>query len=126
VPEATRSSFLIGREDGPVLADAAEFLKRMELRPRVTIVGQVVRLEREGDEPEGTIGIRGKLADQDEDRMIIVPLQPQDYERALRAHDRRLEVTCSGVLERRGTHLRLADPIEFHAPDVLFEGESEA
>ena len=112
---------VFAREDASVLQDAADFLRRAVARPRVTILGQVVRLEREGDEPDGTVGIRGRLDDQDEERMVVVPLSPQDYERALRSHDRRLEVSCSGVLERRGTHLRLADPIEFHAPDVLFE-----
>jgi hypothetical protein len=120
-PNRLEVRFVIAREDASVLQDAAEFLKRAEARPRVTIIGQVVRLEREGDEPDGTIGIRGRLEDQDEERMVVVPLRPQDYERALRAHDRRLEVTCSGVLEHRGTHFRLGEPIEFLAPVVLFE-----
>jgi hypothetical protein len=120
VPEQARDSFAIRSEDSSVLEDAAQLLKRMEIRQRATVVGQVVRLERELDEPEGTIGIRGRVDDGQDERMVVVRLSPHEYERALRAHDLRLEVTCSGVLERRGTHARLVEPIEFIAPDALF------
>jgi hypothetical protein len=121
VPEETRSEFVIAREDASVLEDAAAFLKRAEARRRVTIVGQVVRLEREHDEPAGSIGIRGQIDDGGDVRMLVVRLSPADYERALHAHDHRQAVTCSGVLERHGTRWRLAEPIDFIAQDSLFQ-----
>jgi hypothetical protein len=121
VTETTRSAFSIARDDGTLLADAADFLKRAEARPRVTLIGQVVRLEREPDEPDGTIGVRGRVDDDREVRILSVPLSPHEYERALHAHDLRLEVTCRGVLERQGTRWRLSSPVEFHAPEALFD-----
>ena len=67
---------------------------------------------------EGTIGIKGGL--DGSDRTVVVPLTPADYALALRAHDRKLEVSCLGYLARKGTHSTLADPIEFTAPEGFF------
>lgn len=121
VPETTRSAFTIAHSDGPLLKDAADFLRHAEARPQVRVVGQVVRLEREPDEPDGTIGVRGRVNDEPEVRILAVPLTPSDYEQALHAHDLRLQVTCVGVLERHGTRWRLVPPVTFHAPRPLFD-----
>jgi len=114
-----RSSFSIAEADVPLLQDAAKFLKTVVPRPRVTIIGHVVRLERQESQPDGSIGIKGDLGDGHE-RVVVVRLTPTDYAQALHAHDKRLLVACTGVLERRGTHWVLAEPVEFRAPEGLF------
>jgi hypothetical protein len=113
-----RSVFSFAKADAPILADAAEFLKTLVPRRGVHVAGYVVRLERMEGESEGVIGIRGVV--DSEERTVAVPLGPTDYARAIHAHEQGLPVSASGVLERRGTHTALAEPIEFQAPEPLF------
>jgi hypothetical protein len=118
VAEKMPTRFSVERSDSSVLRDASNYLRSLSPRPSVTITGRVVRLERKEDESEGSIGIQGLI--EGERRVVTVVLKPADYARAIHAHELGLDVTCTGVLER-STHSRLEEPIEFIAPDTLFD-----
>jgi hypothetical protein len=111
-------SLVLSRADAAILQDAGQYLRSLSPRPMATITGRVVRLERRDDEAAGQVGIHGEIAG--ETRTVTVTLKPTDYARAIHAHELGVEVSCSGVLER-STHSRLEEPIEFIAPDTLFE-----
>lgn len=119
VKQGTPGDFAIPQQDAGILKDAATFLKSLTPRPRVTITGQVIRLEREESRPDGAIGIKGDI--DGTERTIVVRLSAEDYARALHAHELRVPVTCSGVLEQRGTHSVLEEPVDFTAPEPFLD-----
>jgi hypothetical protein len=113
-----RSDYSISDGDSSLLRDAAEFLRALVPHRRVTVVGKVVRLERGAGQSDGTIAIRGAI--ESGERVVEVKLRASDYARAIHAHEAGVEVTCSGVLERRGNYSYLSGPVEFTTPPTLF------
>ncbi len=61
-------------------------------------------MDRARPDEQGWVVVRGVLTVRDvsRNRQVWVPLDPDDYDRALRAHGQGLEVRVSGSLTRTG------------------------
>jgi hypothetical protein len=66
-------------------------------------------MDRDRPDEQGWVVVRGVLTVRDvsRNRQVWVPLGPDDYDRALRAHGQRLQVRVSGSLTRTGRHVEL-------------------
>lgn len=90
-----------------ILGEAAEFLRTRQPRADVTVVGLVVRLFREGKFGKGEVVIQGVDDDTGQARRFRVELDESDYNQAVRAHGRGLQVAATGDLDVRGTRRSL-------------------
>ncbi len=105
----------------PVLAAAAQELRERVAEEGVLVVGNVVRLHREGGGP-GEISIAGLIEGEDRLRRIWTDLTDVDYQQAMIAHREMLSVSVRGDLVRRGTRLYLTNPNAFH---LLRDGDND-
>ena len=96
----------------PVLREAAAELRARTPEDDVTVIGDVVRLHREGSSG-GEITLVGKVEDSDVLRRMWVELSATDYELAMAAHRDAQQVAVKGNLVRRGTRSYLARPAGF-------------
>ncbi|MFF4242675.1 hypothetical protein ACFYYL_43000 [Actinomadura geliboluensis] len=92
-----------------MLAHAAEDLGRRPRTEPAQIRGRVRAMDRDHPEEQGWVVIRGLLTTKgaSRNRQVWVPLSPDDYDRALRAHGQGLEVRVSGSLTRTGRRAEL-------------------
>jgi hypothetical protein len=105
------------RDHLPVLEAAAQELRERIPEEAVAVVGNVVRLHREGSGP-GEISVAGTVEGDDRLRRIWMDLPAEDYVQATRAHEQMLTVSVRGDLVRRGTRLFLRSPSGFQVmPD---------
>jgi hypothetical protein len=102
------------RDHLPVLASAADELRERVAEEGVVVVGNVVRLHREGT-GSGEITIAGTVDGGERLRRVWVSLTEPDYAAATRAHQEMVVVSVRGDLVRRGTRLYLTDPAAFRA-----------
>jgi hypothetical protein len=81
---------------------------------RAEISGKIQAMERSNPDDRGWVAVRGTLqaADGGRNRRVWVPLNPEDYDRALRAHAQGLEVRIAGILTRTGRRAEL-EPTEY-------------
>jgi len=93
------------------LGDIAALLKRIEPQPNVVVTGPVTRFHREPGEPVGEVWLSTNL--DDKVRSVRLELERSDYDRAMYAHGRDLEVRATGTLERAGRARELTDPRAF-------------
>jgi hypothetical protein len=100
------------RDHLPVLASAAQELRERVAEEGAVVVGNVVRLHREGS-GSGEISIAGIVEGEDRLRRIWMDLADDDYSTAMRAHQEMLVVSVRGDLVRRGTRLYLTHPAAF-------------
>ncbi|MFF5291540.1 hypothetical protein [Paractinoplanes globisporus] len=100
------------RDHLPVLASAAREMRERVPEEGVVVVGNVVRLHREGS-GTGEISIAGTLEGDDRLRRVWMNLDGEDYVEATRAHQEMLVVSVRGDLVRRGTRLFLTNPAAF-------------
>ena len=100
------------RDHLPVLASAAQELRERVPEEGAVVVGNVVRLHREGP-GTGEITIVGAVDGEDRLRRVWVSLADDDYVAAARAHQEMLAVSVQGDLVRRGTRLHLTSPGAF-------------
>jgi len=103
------------------LAAAAQELRERVAEEGVLVVGNVVRLHREGGGP-GEISIAGLIEGEDRLRRIWTDLTDVDYQQAMIAHREMLSVSVRGDLMRRGTRLYLTNPNAFH---LLRDGDND-
>ncbi|MFA1541659.1 hypothetical protein [Actinomadura monticuli] len=96
-------------EQVSMLAHAAEDLGRKPRTEPAQIRGRVRTMERARPDEQGWVVVRGVLTVRDvsRNRQVWVPLDPDDYDRALRAHGQGLEVRVSGSLTRTGRRAEL-------------------
>jgi hypothetical protein len=93
------------------LPEVAQILKQIDPRPNTTVLGPVTRFHREPGDQVGSVWM---LADvEDKARTVRLQLERSDYELAMRAHSRDLEVRAVGTLERAGWTRELTDPSSF-------------
>jgi hypothetical protein len=93
------------------LPEVAQILKQIDPRPNTTVLGPVTRFYREPGDQVGSVWM---LADvEDKARTVRLQLERSDYELAMRAHSRDLEVRAVGTLERAGWTRELTDPSSF-------------
>lgn len=92
-----------------MLAHAAEDLGRMPTTNAAAIVGRVHSLERADPREPGWIVVQGELTVRgvSRNRRVWISLQPDDYDRALRAHGQGLRVRAAGTLTRTGRRAEL-------------------
>jgi hypothetical protein len=101
----------------PVLEAAAQELRERVAEEAVAVIGNVVRLHREGS-GSGEISVAGTVEGEDRLRRIWMDLPAEDYVLATRAHEQMLNVSVRGDLVRRGTRLFLRSPSGFQViPD---------
>jgi hypothetical protein len=101
----------------PVLRAAAQELRERIAEEGVVVVGNVVRLHREGS-GSGEISVAGTVEGEDRLRRIWMDLPAEDYVQATRAHEQMLTVSVRGDLVRRGTRLHLRNSSAFQVvPD---------
>lgn len=103
------STVLFTRDEVPNFTRAREQLTARPLVEKEMITGQVVRLERGEDQDEGVITITG-IAGRGTKRNVRLLLRGKLYAAAVRAHQRRSPVTCSGELERKGRTYWMRNP----------------
>jgi hypothetical protein len=105
------------REHIPVLAAAAQELRERIAEEGVLVMGNVVRLHREGA-GSGEISVAGTIEGEDRLRRIWMHLTEENYRQAMRAHEEMLSVSVRGDLIRRGTRLYMANLSAFQVnPD---------
>lgn len=92
-----------------MLAHAAEDLGRQPRTEPAQMRGRVRAMDREHPDRQGWVIVRGILTVRgiSRNRQVWVPLGPDDYDRALRAHGQGLEVRVSGPLTRTGRRAEL-------------------
>jgi hypothetical protein len=90
-----------------ILTEAADFLRTQQPRGDVTVTGLVVRLFRERETGSGEVVIQGVDDDTGVARRFRVELAASDYDKAVVAHQRGLQVSATGDLNVRGTRRSL-------------------
>lgn len=92
-----------------MLAHAAEDLGRKPRTEPAEMRGRVRAMDRNHPEEQGWVVVRGVLTVRgtSRNRQVWVPLGPDDYDRALRAHGQGLDVRISGSLTRTGRRAEL-------------------
>ncbi len=105
----------------PVLASAAEELRARGVEDDVAVVGDVVRLHREGS-GSGEVSVAGSIEGDDLGRLYRVwfELPANEYELAVRAHEQSATVVVRGDLIRVGNRYQLKNAHNF---EVLVEAQ---
>jgi hypothetical protein len=96
-----------------ILGEAADFLRTKQPRSGVTVTGLVVRLFRERDFGKGEVVIQGVDDDTRKARRFRVELAESDYNHAVRAHARGLQVRATGDLRFAGNRRSLRQLTSF-------------
>lgn len=103
-----RDTFRFAVSDAPILREAARVFRDRSPRPDVVLFGVVPQLKREEDETEGAITVRTSI--DGKTQSVVAVLEPEDYDRAIQAHQAREPVFLKGDLERQGQRWRLRYP----------------
>jgi hypothetical protein len=99
----------------PVIEEAARVFRDVAPVEDCEVAGFVVGTGREVTETKGDITLDA-FVDGSMHRVVIT-LGPEDYSRALKAHDERKVVTCAGDLIKQGRGFRLQSPRYFKILD---------
>lgn len=112
VPQSSEveSTIVFSHEELPRFSTARDRLRERPTLVRDSVTGQVVRLERGADKEEGVVTVVGVVGE-GKTRNVRIRLQGAIYRQAVRAHDRRAVVTCSGDLERKGPVTWMRNPV---------------
>jgi len=112
VPQSldVESAVIFTRDEVPRLGAARDQLRKRPAIVKDSVTGQVVRLERGAQKEEGVITITGVVGE-GRTRNVRLSLQGETYRQAVRAHERRSPVTCSGELERKGNSYWMRNPV---------------
>lgn len=103
-----RDAFRFAASDAPILREAARMFRDRSPRPDVTLFGVVHRLKRTASETEGTITVRASI--DGKTQSVVAMLEPEDYDRAIQAHQAQEPVRLKGDLERQKQRWRLRYP----------------
>lgn len=104
------STIIFGHEETRRLESARDQLRAKPSIVQDSITGQVVRLERGADKDEGVVMIAG-VTGEGKTRNVRLNLTGSDYAAAVRSHERRTPVTCSGQIERKGVGYWMRNPV---------------
>lgn len=103
-------TIIFTHDELPRFGPARDRLRERPSIVRDSVAGQVLRLERGADAEEGVVTIAGVVGE-GKTRNIRIGLQGATYRQAVRAHDRRSPVACSGDIERIGTTYWTRKPV---------------
>jgi len=104
----------------PIIREAGRILQETSPQEEFVLRGMVVRLDRPKGAEVGTVGIVAYIDGRP--RRVNVELRGAEYDQAIRAHQERLPVVCTGELVREGRGLVLRNPRDFgvEAVEALF------
>lgn len=102
---------LIGADSMPVVKEAARQFRDTAAIDDYEVEGIVTQLNRKPNANEGDVTVEGVV--DGSMRRVVVRLVPETYSMAVKAHDDRLRVRCTGDLVREGRGLRLQSPRHF-------------
>ncbi|MGF1641977.1 MAG: hypothetical protein ACFCUO_13605 [Rhodospirillales bacterium] len=102
---------LLGSDSIPIIVEAARHFRDTAPVEDFEVEGFVTRLHRGTQATEGDVTIEGIV--EGHMRRIGVRLGPNNYSDAVRAHDERLKVKCTGELVKAGQGHRLESPRHF-------------
>jgi hypothetical protein len=111
VADGTPKRVRLGSDSIPIIEEAARHFRNTAPVEDFEVEGVVTRLDRGPSAPEGEVTIEGIV--EGHMRRIAMRLGPDSYSDAVRAHDERLKVKCSGELIREGHGHRLQNPRHF-------------
>ena len=104
------STVVFTHKEAPRFKEAKKRLRQAPGIEKDSVTGQVVRLDRGADKEEGVVTITG-VTGEGKKRNVRLRLQGETYRQAVRSHDLRAPVTCSGELEKQGTSWWLRNPV---------------
>jgi hypothetical protein len=108
-----------GSDSIPIIAEAARHFRDTAPIEDFEVEGFVTRLNREPSATEGDVTVDGIV--EGHMRRIGMRLEPSSYSEAVRAHDDRIKVKCTGELIKEGRSHRLQSPRHF---EVITDEES--
>jgi hypothetical protein len=100
----------------PVIREAGRVFKETTPVDEFELTGAVIRLDRPESSRVGVVTVLGFV--EGTPRRVTVELEPDEYDVAIRAHQERLPVRCSGVLRRTATTFALEAPHGFEVAEV--------
>jgi len=103
----------------PIIKEAGRILKAISPVEDVELRGVVVNLARELDEDAGSVVIYGFLDGQI--RRVKIYLNPDQYQLAIQAHEKKQPVVCYGELVREGNSFVLKSPRGFRIERIAEE-----
>lgn len=106
--ETALSVVRLGKNDSPILREAARVFRLEAPRPDVCLTGPVERLARSEQESDGTIFVRAYV--DGKTRSVKTVLRHSDYLRAIQAHGRKAPIVVTGDLERVRQRWHLLNP----------------
>lgn len=119
-PIGMPTQMLLGSDSMPIIEEAARHFREKTPIEDFDVEGFVTGLARGPLAVEGDITIEGII--NDHMQRIIIRLGEDTYSDAVRAHDNRLKVTCTGELVKEGRGHRLQNPRHF---EVITDDEGE-
>jgi hypothetical protein len=111
---------LLGSDSMPIIEEAARQFREKTPIEDFDVEGFVTGLDRGPSAVEGDITVEGIV--NDHIRRIIIRLGEDTYSNAVRAHDNRLKVKCTGELVKEGRGHRLQSPRHF---EVIADDEGD-
>jgi hypothetical protein len=121
----TPRTFLFDGQKVEHLGIASAYYKDNYVAENQTVLGTIQRLDRPVDQEGGTITIEAKI--RDADKHIAIELAPDDYEKAIAAHQRKEDVQCTGDLHVSPRKATLLSPRGFRvlASRNLFDDQAK-
>ncbi|SIS12940.1 hypothetical protein [Microbacterium sp. RURRCA19A] len=118
VPELDQhgASFEFVPPDAIVLADAVRHFESAPEPKLVAISGEVVQLHRVSSKPDRTIQLSARV--NGVPRVVQVSLTPEQYELALEAHAREVQLSVTGEMEQRARNSTIPVATYVKAEDV--------
>jgi hypothetical protein len=108
MPGTSSTRFLVTADMAQVLHETARLFRSRAPRDDFEVRGPVVRLNRGPEDPIGEVTIAGVI--DEETRSVFVTLTGHEYELAVRAHQERLPISVTGVLQKQGRRNTLLSP----------------
>lgn len=105
------SRVVLPADRAPFVKSGARVLRGSAPIEEAEIEGAVIKLEREENASTGQITVYGLI--DDVAKRIRLELSDTEYHKAVKAHDKGLEIYCSGQLVREGHSYRLKNPTGF-------------
>ena len=118
VDDKAPARVMFGSDSIPIIEEAARHFRDTAPIEDFDVEGFVTRLDREPAAKEGDVTVEGIV--EGHMRRIGMRLEPNNYSEAVRAHDFRLKVKCTGELTKVGRGHRLESPRHF---EVITEEE---
>lgn len=116
--DSTPKKVFFSMENMPILKAAADmFYEEMPLT--ITIDGYIIKLQRNSKDGTGGGEATAIFNDGDGNKRIKMYLNENDYSNATHAHNKGLNISCSGVLIKEGRNYKIKDYTSFTVHNSL-------